>query len=139
MCSFQQPFGTSHTHSVSPQLRTPSLHADDDLPQAQLDRAASALRSQFGKCVTSFPLIDCCLGHPTSYFCRCDRHTSSALSDLSSLSKLFVTIVFVTTADTTTLSLSTHHLLHLVSDSSARCDRELNNTPLTCLLPSPSL
>ena len=57
MCSFQQPFGTSHTHSVSPQLRTPSLHADDDLPQAQLDRAASALRSQFGKCVASSSLI----------------------------------------------------------------------------------
>ena len=53
MCSFQQPFRASHTHSVSPQLRTPSLHADDDLPQAQLDRAASALRSQFGKCVAS--------------------------------------------------------------------------------------
>ena len=57
MCSFQQPFGTAHIHSTSPQLRTPSLHADDDLPQAQLDRAASALRSQFGKCVASFSLI----------------------------------------------------------------------------------
>ena len=59
MCSFQQPFGTSHdqTRSVSLQLRTPSLHADDDLPQAQLDRAASALRSQFGECVASSSLI----------------------------------------------------------------------------------
>ena len=59
MCSFQQPFGTSHDHtrSVSLQLRTPSLHADDDLPQAQLDRAASALRSQFGECVAFSSLI----------------------------------------------------------------------------------
>ena len=56
---FQQPFGTSHDHihSVSLQLRTPSLRADDELPQAQLDRAAHALRSQFGEYVTSFPLI----------------------------------------------------------------------------------
>ena len=112
MCSFQQPFGTSHdhTHNVSPQLRTLSLHADDDLPQAQLDRAASALRSQFGECVAPLALIVAAWSSNV-VFCRCDWHASSVVSDSSSFSKLLVTIVFVTTADITTLSLSTPSLV----------------------------
>ena len=144
MCSFQQPFGTSHdhTHSVSPQLRTPSLHADDDLPQAQLDRAASALRSQFGECVAS-SFSCCCLGHPTSYFCRCNRHTSSVLSDSSPFSKLFVTTVFVTTADTTTLSLLTPSLIvqrltSIRSDSSSTRFPAVGRSTLR-VLPPPRL
>ena len=52
-----------------------------------------------------------CLGNPMSYFCRCDRHASSVVSDSSLSSKLFVTTVFVMTADTTTLSLSTPSLI----------------------------
>ena len=72
-------------------------------------------------------------------FCRCDRHTSSAVSDSPPFSTMSVTIMLVTTADSITLSLSTRHLLHLVFDSGARFDRELDDTLLTCLLPSSSL
>ena len=56
---FQQPSGTSRDREnrVPRHLRTPSIRADDELPQSQLDRAAHALRSQFGKRVASLPLI----------------------------------------------------------------------------------
>ena len=125
MCSFQQPFGTlhDHTHNVSPQLRTLSLHADDDLPQAQLDRAASALRSQFGECVASLSLIVAAWSSNV-VFCRCDWHASSVVSDTSPLFKSFVTTVFVMTVDTTTLSLLTpslvvQQLTSIRSDSSS--------------------
>ena len=53
---FQQPAGTSRDREnrVPRHLRTTSIRADDELPQLQLDRAAHALRSQFGKRVASF-------------------------------------------------------------------------------------
>ena len=79
----------------------------------------------------------CCLGNPTSYFCRFYRHTSSVVSDSSPFSTLLVTTVFVTTADTTTLSLnsvthcSTTHVnpLRLFFNSISCCRPEYVASP----------
>ena len=73
----------------------------------------------------------CCLGHPTSRFCRCDWHASSAVSDSSSFSKLCVTTMFVTTADTTTLSFSTPSLVVVQQLTSIRFNSSALGFPLS--------
>ena len=48
----------------------------------------------------------CRFGNPTSYSCRCDRHTSSAMNSSSPFSTMFVVIALVTTVDPPIFSLS---------------------------------
>ena len=85
-------------------LCTPSIRADDKLPQAQLDRAAHALRSQFGECIASFLLVAAAL--------VIQFHVLQALSArldtserLVTFSAVFFTTTLVVIADWMALSL----------------------------------
>ena len=104
-------------------LCTPSIRADDKLPQAQLDRAAHALRSQFGECIASFLLVAAAL--------VIQFHVLQALSArldtserLVTFSAVFFTTTLVVIADwmalSLTLSLVVQQLVLNLSDSSTR-------------------